>query len=563
MGGVNVISIAPGSACEGLSTSDELGGAFARITVTYMPYSHICQVGVCDPGTGACNFSMAPNGTECTDGNACTTGDSCIDGACNGTTLDCNDNNLCTDDSCDPELGCVTVRAPAGRSCDDHNACDGAEACDAYGTCVSSNPPQCDDHVVCTEDSCDPALGCVYRPYPAGTSCADGDPCNGVEHCDGTGQCASGGPTNCDDNNPCTDDSCDPAIGCVHTNNSNICDDRNACTAGDTCGGGACHGGAPLVCDDNNPCTDDSCDPTTGCVHTNNTAACNDGNACTTGDHCAGGTCSAGAPVTCNALDQCHTAGACNPATGACSNPVKPNGTVCDDASWCTTGETCQSGICAPGASGLNEPNPRTNGYYKRLCQGPHSGDQFRDADATCVASVAETFAGVTTVADLCGVLQPSHPNSDPCAKTEVDLMVLALNICRARVCTAQSIDSQCGGNGSVAQSLAESDDILQGETRNGTSCAHAKCLDEEINTGRALELDTLTLRREGSAIRLDWHPPYLDDGTDHPSKYNVWRRTQGSLAAFTKIGTTTEATFVDLLAASAAFEYEVTAVMN
>src|SRR5262249_19782342 len=40
-----------------------------------------------------------------------------------------------------------------------------------------------------------------------------------------------------------------------------------------------------------------------------------------TTDPCAG--------VTCTASDQCHVVGTCNPATGLCSNPVKPNGTVC------------------------------------------------------------------------------------------------------------------------------------------------------------------------------------------------------------------------------------------
>jgi hypothetical protein len=185
------------------------------------------------------------------------------------------------------------------------------------------------------------------------------------------------------------------------------------------------------------------------------------------------------------------------------------------------------------------------------------------DADATCVGLIAPTFAGISTVADLCAMLEPSHPNYDPCDRSEDDLIVLALNICRARVCSAQSIDSQCGGNGTVGQSLAESDAILNDASRSAATCAHAKCLDEEINTGRALELDSLTLRREGSGVRLSWNPPYLDDGSAHPSKYNVWRRQQGSLAAFTKIATTTEATFVDALSAGGAFQYEVTAVMN
>ena len=49
-------------------------------------------------------------------------------------------------------------------------------------------------------------------------------------------------PIVCNDNNPCTNDSCDPALGCVFTNNTAACDDNNPCTVADTCGGGACTG---------------------------------------------------------------------------------------------------------------------------------------------------------------------------------------------------------------------------------------------------------------------------------------------------------------------------------
>jgi hypothetical protein len=62
-----------------------------------------------------------------------------------------------------------------------------------------------------------------------------------------------------------------------------VCNDANACTTNDTCSVGACIG-APLDCRDGNPCTNDSCNPATGCVNTNNTSPCNDGNACTTSD---------------------------------------------------------------------------------------------------------------------------------------------------------------------------------------------------------------------------------------------------------------------------------------
>jgi len=98
----------------------------------------------------------------------------------------------------------------------------------------------------------------------------------------------------CDDQNPCTDDACDPQLGCVHANNTAPCDDGNACTTDDRCQDGRCVGGPRLNCDDANPCTDDICDPARGCLHANNSAPCTDGNGCTTGDVCHGGVCVGG-----------------------------------------------------------------------------------------------------------------------------------------------------------------------------------------------------------------------------------------------------------------------------
>ncbi|HEX4823484.1 MAG TPA: hypothetical protein VFV19_04195 [Candidatus Polarisedimenticolaceae bacterium] len=530
---------------------------------------------VCDDGNqctddyadenAGCQCSHWPSYPDypCDDGNACTTNDVCNgNGVCvGGVQASCDDGNPCTDDSCDPATGCVHIATAEGTECNDGNACTTLDACDGAGHCLSVIPLDCDDGNPCTVDACNPASGCTHVPATAGTSCADGNACNGAEFCDGSGTCRASAPLNCDDGNPCTDDSCNPSTGCVHTNNSAPCNDGNACTSGDVCGGGACRAGAPVVCNDGNVCTDDACNPAMGCVFTNNTAPCDDGNACTRTDVCSAGVCTGTNAVVCAVLDQCHDAGVCNPSTGACSNPAKPDGTACNDGSLCTTGDACIGGTCTPSFSGLNEPNPRSTGYYKRLCLGPHSGDEFTDADAVCVASVAHAFAGISTVADLCAELQPSQPNGDACDRTDDDLMALALNICRARVCTQQEIDSQCGSNTTVGQSLAASDAILSSASRSSDTCAQAKCLDEEINTGRALEMNSLTLRREGSGVRLQWRIPYLEDGTGAPSKYHVWRRIRGSMAAFTRIGTTADTSFLD--GASGFFEYEVTAVMN
>ena len=213
--------------------------------------NNLCTTDTCDPARG-CVFT---NNTQvCDDGNPCTTGDACNGGACRpGTTpAVCNNGNRCTSGSCDPATGCVFT------------------------------PIVCDDGNPCTNDSCNPSTGCVH----ANTTnlCDDGNACTVNDACS-NGSCHGPGVLNCNDNNPCTDDSCNPAIGCVFTNNARACDDLNVCTVNDACAGGTCRG-TPIVCDDSNACTIDSCNPSSGCVFTNNTNPCDDGNACTVSDVC-------------------------------------------------------------------------------------------------------------------------------------------------------------------------------------------------------------------------------------------------------------------------------------
>jgi hypothetical protein len=87
---------------------------------------------VCD-GAGNCPPDIFdPNGTPCEDGDACTSvdtvpgnPDACDDGECVGIPVDCDDDEVCTDDSCDSDLGCMNVRDPSnGLACfDDHFKC--------------------------------------------------------------------------------------------------------------------------------------------------------------------------------------------------------------------------------------------------------------------------------------------------------------------------------------------------------------------------------------------------------------------------------------------------------
>src|SRR5262249_19864248 len=167
-----------------------------------------------------------------------------------------------------------------------------------------------------------------------GSACTTGDVCAG-------GVCA-GTPITCSDGNPCTTDSCNPASGCVFANNTNPCDDGNACTSGDTCALGAC-AGTPITCNDNNPCTTDSCNPASGCVFANNTNPCDDGDVCTTGDTCNGGSCTPTGTLNCSDGNLCTT-DSCNPTSGC----VHTNNTLpCDDGNYQTCNDTCSGGVCA------------------------------------------------------------------------------------------------------------------------------------------------------------------------------------------------------------------------
>ena len=261
-------------------------------------------------------------------------------------TLNCDDGNPCTDDFCDPTLGCQ--HANNNASCDDGNACTILDACNG-GSC-SGNVIFCNDSNVCTTDTCNPASGCVFTNNT--NACNDGNACTVGDVCGG-GSCQPGtGSLNCDDNNPCTNDSCVPATGCAHANNTAACSDNNACTVGDVCGGGSCQPGTgTLVCNDGNVCTTDSCVPATGCSFTNNTAACSDNNACTVGDVCGGGSCQPGTgTLVCNDGNVCTT-DSCVPATG-CSFTNNTN--ACDDGNACTVGDACAGGVCA----GTSAPIP-------------------------------------------------------------------------------------------------------------------------------------------------------------------------------------------------------------
>ncbi len=159
-----------------------------------------CNDGIDNDGDGLIDCADPEcNNQPCNDNNLCTASDTCSGGACvGGPALNCDDGKLCTSDSCNPQTGCVHTALPGccsqNSDCADNNLCNGTERCNlATGSCIPGKPLSCEDGNSCTDDSCDPQKGCVYTHNSA--PCDDGLFCNGHDTC-GDGSCSvhSGDP---------------------------------------------------------------------------------------------------------------------------------------------------------------------------------------------------------------------------------------------------------------------------------------------------------------------------------------------------------------------------------
>jgi hypothetical protein len=147
---------------------------------------------------------------------------------------------------------------------------------DVFSTVAAQVPPPCNDNSACTVDTCvgggTSVATCRNTPVPSGTSCEDGNSCNGAEVCSVAGQCQPG--TNASSGTSCADD--------------------NQCNGDETCNGaGTCVPGAPPVVNDRNTCTADSCDPASGVSNVD----LPDGTTCNGAGACTAGTCSVEGPI--------------------------------------------------------------------------------------------------------------------------------------------------------------------------------------------------------------------------------------------------------------------------
>jgi len=137
------------------------------------------DIGTCDSMTGTCSNPALPDGTACNDSDMCTQTDACMAGTCAGADpVVCAALDQChVAGTCDPASGvCSDPVAPDGTTCDDGNACTSNDACQS-GSCTTTAAVDCNDNDECTKDTCDPAEGCQHEtgecvaPSPQGGGC--------------------------------------------------------------------------------------------------------------------------------------------------------------------------------------------------------------------------------------------------------------------------------------------------------------------------------------------------------------------------------------------------------
>jgi len=237
-----------------------------------------CTLNACDLDLGCV---ASPSLGSCDDNDGCTISDTCAaDLSCEGTPKECEDGDVCTNDSC---LGGLCTFIFNNAPCDDGNACTSADMCDD-GSCGGEMECDCESHADCADlndlnacngvygcdkstdiwtckidpstivscpdpanqcatSSCIPATGaCVDSLKMTNTPCNDGDPCTVADGCQSSGVC-EGSTNSCNDDNQCTIDSCVDGVGCLNVNTGPIpCDDDNTDTVTDQCSAGVCLG---------------------------------------------------------------------------------------------------------------------------------------------------------------------------------------------------------------------------------------------------------------------------------------------------------------------------------
>ncbi len=308
---------------------------------------------------------------------------------CPATETSCDDG---VDEDCDGATDCADSDC-LGATCDDGSACTEADACTDAGTCGGTRIV-CDDENLCTDDACDPASGCTFTGNSA--ACDDGFWCNGPDRCAG-GACAPEGPAPCaqfcnESTMACDECVVDDDCGAVTRGPWGACGGfASTCDESGTqsrsvmtprCMAGMC---SVVTTSESQACPRDTEDVTCGTTTFSAWSACNYSDAC-----------DQSASRTRTRSERRCTNGACairsSTETGSCSRTVA-DGTACGGA-WlrCCSG-TCRDlrtnarcGACRVSCSAIGDTCASTGngGYACRGCTTNAQCQSILNSAATC-----------------------------------------------------------------------------------------------------------------------------------------------------------------------------------
>jgi hypothetical protein len=153
---------------------------------------------------------------------------------------------------------------------------------------------------------------------------------------------------NCDDGDPCTLDACDPSLGCVYS------EEAVAFPCVPDCNGGVADY-TPCPGDDD-ICTRDACLPSVDLIGDPHRCIvgliaferqCQDADLCDGEEYCSPVLgCEEGPPPVCDDGDSCNGVESCAPASGCQAGTPEPDGSACDDGRECTASDVCAGAVC-------------------------------------------------------------------------------------------------------------------------------------------------------------------------------------------------------------------------
>jgi len=145
----------------------------------------MCNVGTCNPETGACEPMPSPDGTVCDDDDLCTVPDTCSMGVCMGRAVDCSRlSEMCNVGACNAMTGgCELVPAADETVCDDGDMCTVPDVC-TMGTCGGRAVDCSALSAMCHTGMCNATTGgCEAIVVADGTTCDDGDAATSGDMC--------------------------------------------------------------------------------------------------------------------------------------------------------------------------------------------------------------------------------------------------------------------------------------------------------------------------------------------------------------------------------------------